>query len=60
MILGVSCCCVMLHHIVAKLRWLGLVMKKEKRKKKEHTIGPNDTSVHVIWTMDMVEVRGER
>ena len=39
---------------------LGLVMKKKKKKKKEHTIGPNDRSVHVVWTMDMVEVRGER
>ena len=31
--------------------------EKRKRKKKEHTIGQNDTSVCVIWAMDTVEVR---
>ena len=39
------------------LRNSKLVMKNEKRKKKEHTIGQNDTSVCVIWAMDTVEVR---
>ena len=40
------------------LRKSKLVTKKERRRKKEHTIGQNDTSVHVIWAMDTVEVRG--